>query len=85
LQHHYKTRGVCSRSIDFELEGDVVKSVSFEDGCDGNLKAIAKMVEGMPAQKVIDMFSGITCERKKTSCADQFAKALTEALEKENV
>ena len=78
----YKTKGVCAAYIKFELTDDKkVKNVSFEGGCNGNLKAISKLVEGMEAKKVIELLKGNRCGFKSTSCADQFAVALQEALE----
>ena len=64
-----------------ELDGDIVRSVNFEGGCNGNLKGISKLVEGMPAEKVEELLSGTTCGLKKTSCPDQLAKAVREAME----
>ena len=80
MTHSYKTRGTCSRQIDFELENGIVKNVSFFGGCNGNLKGIGALVEGRPAEEVIASVSGITCGFKSTSCPDQLAKALNEAL-----
>lgn len=77
----YKTRGVCSRSIDVELDGDAVASVRFEGGCDGNLKAIAKLVKGMEIDEVARLLEGNTCGNRPTSCADQLVRALREARE----
>lgn len=77
----YKTKGVCAAYINFELTDDKkVKNVSFEGGCNGNLKAISKLVEGMEAERVIEILKGNRCGFKSTSCADQFAIALEEAL-----
>ncbi|MDD3797031.1 MAG: TIGR03905 family TSCPD domain-containing protein [Lachnospiraceae bacterium] len=76
----YKTRGVCSRLIQFELDGDVIKSVQFVGGCDGNTKGLSRLVEGMKAQEAISRLEGITCGMKPTSCPDQLAKALKQAL-----
>lgn len=81
MQYKYKTHGTCSRSITLELDGDIVRSVNFEGGCNGNLKGISKLVEGMPADKIEELLSGTTCGLKKTSCPDQLAKAVREALE----
>lgn len=78
----YKTSGVCSRAIEFELDGDTIKSVKFLGGCDGNTKGVARLVEGMNAQEAIRRLEGITCGFKSTSCPDQLAKALRSALEK---
>ena len=78
----YKTRGTCSTMIHFDLdENKCVHNLSFEGGCNGNLGCISKLVEGMPAQKVIDALEGTRCGFKKTSCPDQLAKALKAALE----
>ena len=76
----YRTKGVCASEIRFDLEGHTVHNVSFVGGCNGNLRAISKLVEGMEAEKVVDILKGNTCGFKKTSCADQFAIALSEAL-----
>ena len=76
----YRTRGVCAREITFDITDGIVSGVSFMGGCDGNLKAISKLVEGMEAEKVIAILEGNTCGMKPTSCPDQLAKALKEAL-----
>ena len=76
----YKTQGTCSRKITFDLEDGIVKNVNFEGGCNGNLKGISALVEGKEAEDVIKMISGITCGFKSTSCPDQLARALHEAL-----
>ncbi len=76
----YTTKGTCSRSIDIELDNDIIKSVTFHGGCNGNLKGISKLVTGMRAQDVIDKVKGTTCGFRDTSCPDQLAAALTEAL-----
>ena len=82
--YSYQTMGTCSRQIDLELEGDVVRSVRFTGGCNGNLSGISSIVEGMNAEDVIDRFDGIRCGFKQTSCPDQFATALRKALEAKN-
>lgn len=76
----YDTKGVCSKNIKFELDGDVVKSVSFTGGCNGNLKGIATLVEGLKVKDVIKKLEGLTCGQRDTSCPDQLAKALKETL-----
>lgn len=81
MVYKYKTRGTCARLISFEVDGDTVKNVSFEGGCNGNLKGIAALVEGMKVQDVIERVEGICCGFKNTSCPDQLAKALREAKE----
>ncbi len=78
--NNFDTKGVCAKNIEFELDGDVVKSVSFNGGCNGNLKGIASLVEGLKVEDVIKKLEGLTCGNKDTSCPDQLAKALKEAL-----
>lgn len=78
--HTYMTRGVCSKRIDFDLDGDTISNVRFEGGCNGNLKAIAKLVDGQSVKKVIETLEGNTCGPRSTSCADQLAQALKGAL-----
>ncbi len=72
----YNTQGVCSKSIYFEVENNKVKNVSFLGGCNGNLKGIGSLVEGMDIDDIITRLEGTTCGGKKTSCPDQLAKAL---------
>ncbi len=79
MTYKYKTKGTCSSSISFEVEDGKVRNVAFTGGCNGNLKAISKLVEGMNAEDVIRLLSGNTCGFKNTSCADQLAAALKEA------
>ena len=76
----YTTQGVCSRFIDFDLEDGIVKNVVFTGGCNGNLKGIAALVEGQPAEDVIKRLTGTKCGFKPTSCPDQLSKALEAAL-----
>lgn len=78
--HTYKTEGVCSRQIHFDLDKGIVHNVSFVGGCPGNLQGICRLVEGMEAQTVIARLQGIHCGDKPTSCPDQFAKALQKTL-----
>ena len=83
MTYEYKTRGTCSTKINFDLEDGIVKNVAFTNGCNGNLKAISKLVEGMEATRVIELLDGNTCGMKSTSCADQLSKALALALDAE--
>ncbi len=78
----YQPKGVCSRLIDFELDGDIIKSVSFTGGCDGNLKGIGSLVAGMKVEDAIDRLQGIRCGYKSTSCPDQLSLALKAAIGK---
>ena len=82
MQYEYKTSGVCSQRIFFELEGNKVKNVQFVGGCNGNLKGICALVKGQNAEEVKERLSGITCGFKKTSCPDQLSKAIEAALAK---
>ncbi len=77
--HTYKTRGVCARQIDFELEDGALREVRFTGGCDGNLRAISKLIDGMPADEVVELLEGNTCNTKPTSCADQLVQAIKQA------
>ena len=80
MEHTYKTKGVCARTIHFTKTDDgKITNISFEGGCNGNLKAISKLCDGMTAKQISDILSGNTCGFKKTSCADQLAKAVMEA------
>ena len=81
MQYEYKTSGTCSQRILFEIEEGKVKNVTFLGGCNGNLKGIGSLVEGMAAQEVISRLEGTTCGMKAASCPDQLAKALKQALE----
>ncbi len=80
MSYKYKTRGTCSREITFDLENGIVKNISFYGGCNGNLKGISALAEGKPAEEVIESLKGIKCGFKPTSCPDQLALALQEAL-----
>lgn len=84
ISHDFRPRGVCSRAIHVDLDdaGAIVEGVSFVGGCDGNLKAIGKLVKGMPVERVIELLQGNTCGPRPTSCADQLTIALREAADK---
>ena len=79
MQYSYQTNGTCSREILFEIEDGKVKNVQYIGGCNGNLKGIGSLVEGMDVDEVIARLEGTTCGMKATSCPDQLAKALKEA------
>ncbi len=81
MDYRYRTAGVCSQEILFSVEDGIVKNVNFIGGCNGNLKGIGLLVEGMKAEDIIARLAGVTCGRKKTSCPDQLANALKLALE----
>lgn len=80
METTYKTQGVCARSITFTKNDDgTITNISFDGGCNGNLKAIAKLCDGMTAEEIVAKLKGNTCSMKSTSCADQLAKALEQA------
>lgn len=79
----YPTHNVCSMLIDFDLEGDVVHNVRFTGGCNGNLKAVGILVEGMTVAQIEEKLGGNTCGPRPTSCADQLAKAVRRALDEQ--
>ena len=76
MQYEYKTKGTCSQSISFEVNDGIVSNVQYFGGCNGNLKGISSLVEGMPIDEVISRLEGTTCGMKPTSCPDQLAQAL---------
>lgn len=82
MKYTYIPRGVCSRAIEFEIEDNTVRNVRYTGGCNGNLQAVSKLVEGMKVDEVMDRLEGIQCGMKKTSCADQLVAGLKEAIAK---
>ena len=85
MHYTYKTQQTCSRYIDFDIEGDVITNIVFTDGCNGNLKAISKLVDGWTAEQIEEKLKGNICGMRPTSCADQLARAVREAYEKTHV
>ena len=79
MKHTFKTSGTCSQFITFELDGDKVKNVVFLGGCNGNLKAISKILEGWKAEDIEKALLGNTCGPRPTSCPDQLARAVAQA------
>jgi len=84
MVYKYKTKNICAKEIDFEIEEGVIKNVSFLGGCDGNLKALPVLIEGQDAVEIADKLKNITCGSRDTSCAGQLSKAISEALEEHN-
>ena len=80
MRYEYRTQNVCSQLISFDLDGDVVSNIDFYGGCNGNLKAISKLLEGSTVDYIEQKLLGNTCGRKPTSCADQLAKGVRQAL-----
>ena len=80
MEYSYKTKGVCARKIDFEITDGKVHNVRFTGGCGGNTQGVAALAEGMDAKELTERLSGIRCGFKGTSCPDQLANAIKEAL-----
>ena len=76
----YKTSGTCSQAINFDLEDGIVKNVQFVGGCNGNTQGVGALVEGMKAEDVIEKLKGIRCGMRPTSCPDQRARAIEQAM-----
>ena len=83
MRHDFPTEMVCSQLISFDLDDNVVRNIEFVGGCNGNLKAISKLVDGWTVEKIEEYLKGNTCGRRPTSCADQLAKAVRQAYETE--
>ncbi|MDR1905809.1 MAG: TIGR03905 family TSCPD domain-containing protein [Clostridiales bacterium] len=83
MKHSYKTKGTCSDRIDLEIEDGVIKNVGFVRGCNGNLKALSRLVDGFTLEELERKCKGITCGLRNTSCADQLYLAAKQAFEEE--
>lgn len=81
MRYTYKTRMTCSSMVQFDIDNDVITNVQFTGGCNGNLKAIAKLVDGLTVEQIEDKLKGNTCGMRPTSCADQLAQAVRRAYE----
>ena len=81
MRYEVRPQNVCARMITFDLEGDVVKNVAFTGGCNGNLKAVSKLVDGMTVEQIEGYLKGNTCGFRITSCADQMAQAVRKCYE----
>lgn len=81
FHYDYKTENTCSQLISLDLDGNVVHNVVFTGGCNGNLKAIPILVEGMTVEEIEQKLSGVLCGRRPTSCSDQLTKAVRAAFE----
>lgn len=80
MHYSFKPSGVCSTRIEFDIENGKVSNVVYQGGCNGNLQAISRLVEGMDADKLVETLHGVQCGFKSTSCSDQLAQAVSEAL-----
>lgn len=81
MRYDYKTENVCSQVISFDINDDVITNINFMGGCNGNLKAIAKLVNGWTVDKIEEYLRGNICGRRPTSCADQLAIAVRKAYD----
>ena len=81
MKFTYRPKGVCSQLMEIEIEGDKITAFQVMGGCDGNLKGISRLVEGIEVDEVIRRLEGVRCGRKSTSCPDQLAQALKLALQ----
>lgn len=84
MHYIYRTKGTCSQQIEFDINGNIITNVSFLGGCNGNLKAISSLVDGMTIEDIEKKVSGIQCGFKGTSCADQLSIAIREAYKAAN-
>ena len=81
MRYEYKTENTCSQIISFDIDGNVISNIEFYGGCNGNLKAIAKLLEGATVEAIEEKLLGNTCGRRPTSWTDQLAKAVREAYD----
>ena len=81
MNYSYKTKGTCSQLIQFDLEGDIVHNIHFIGGCSGNTQGVAALCEGLTVEQIEGRLKGIQCGKRGTSCVDQLATAVREALE----
>ncbi|SEW04676.1 TIGR03905 family TSCPD domain-containing protein [[Clostridium] fimetarium] len=82
MEYIYKTENTCSTQIKLNIEDDIITNIEFAGGCNGNLKTIPMLIDGWTVDKIEEKCLGITCGRRPTSCADQLAKAVREAYDK---
>lgn len=83
MDYTYTTKMVCAKQINFHIEGNVITNVSFLGGCNGNLKAVSKLVDGMTVEQIEEKLKGNLCGMRPTSCADQLAIAVRQAYEEQ--
>lgn len=81
MRYEYKTENTCAQIISFDIEGNVITNIEFHGGCNGNLKAIAKLLDGSTVEEIEEKLLGNTCGRRPTSCTDQLAKAVRAAYD----
>lgn len=81
MRYTYKTKDVCAFEISFDIDENKISNVKFVGGCNGNLKAISKLIDGWTVEQIEEKLLGNTCGMRNTSCADQLAKAVRKAFE----
>ncbi|MDR0752187.1 MAG: TIGR03905 family TSCPD domain-containing protein [Christensenellaceae bacterium] len=84
MKYEYLTNGVCAKKITFDINGNIITNISFTGGCNGNLKAVSILANGLTVDEIVTKCSGILCHSKSTSCADQLARGVKEAYENLN-
>ena len=84
MEYTYKTQNTCSSEIKLNIDGNVVTNISFTGGCNGNLKAIPRLVDGWTVEAIEEKLAGVTCGRRPTSCADQLVQACKAAYAEQN-
>ena len=84
MKYKYKTKMVCSQEISFDIDGDVITNIAFVGGCNGNLKALSKVLDGWTVEQIEAKLKGNTCGMRPTSCADQLCVAVRKAYEEQN-
>ncbi|MBQ9112478.1 MAG: TIGR03905 family TSCPD domain-containing protein [Clostridia bacterium] len=84
MRYQYKTQNTCAQTISFDIDGNIISNIEFMGGCNGNLKAISKLLDGCTVEEIEKKLLGNTCGRRPTSCADQLAIAVREAYDSEN-
>lgn len=83
MRYTYRTKIVCSKEISFDIDGNVITNIAFNGGCNGNLKAISKLVDGWTVEQIESKIKGNTCGMRPTSCADQLCVAVRKAYEEQ--
>ncbi len=81
MRYEYKTENTCTQLISFDIDGNVIRNIEFNGGCNGNLKAISKLLDGVTVEEIEEKLLGNTCGRRPTSCTDQLAKAVRKAYD----
>lgn len=84
MRYEYETKGTCAQTISFDIDGNVISNIEFYGGCNGNLKALSKILDGSTVEEIEEKLLGNTCGRRPTSCTDQLAIAVRKAYNESN-